>query len=48
MFASFAAKTGYCTFSAAADTSAQITANLDTAPVAVSNLLSPRICELQT
>ena len=41
-------KTSYCTFSAAADTSARNLANLDTARVAVSILLSPSICQLQT
>ena len=48
MFAFSTAKTGYCTFSAAADTSARNLANLDTARVVVSILLSPSICQLQT
>ena len=48
MFAFSTAKTGYCTFSAAADTSAHNLANLDTARVAVSILLSPIICQLRT
>lgn len=41
-------KTSYCTFSAAADTSAHNLANLDTARVVVSILLSPIICQLCT
>ena len=41
-------KTSYCTFSAAADTSVRNMANLDTAQVVVSILLSPSICQLQT
>ena len=48
MFACSTAKTDYCTFSAAADTSAHNLANLDTAQVAVSILLSPIICVLNT
>ena len=51
MTACFTAKSnqsGYCTFSAAADTSARNLANLDTARVVVSILLSPSICQLQT
>ena len=42
------AKSGYCTFSAAADTSARNLANLDTARVVVSILLSPIICAKNT
>ena len=41
-------KTSYCTFSAAADTSARNLANLDTARVVVSILLSPIICAKNT
>ena len=41
-------KTSYCTFSAAADTSAHNLANLDTARVAVSILLSPIISVRRT
>ena len=48
MFAFSTAKTGYCTFSAAANTSAHNLANLDTARVAVSILLPPIICQLRT
>ena len=48
MFAFSTAKTGYCTFSAAADTSAHNLANLDTARVVVSILLSPIISVLRT
>ena len=42
------AKSGYCTYAAAASTSARNTENLDTARVAVSILLSPIICVLRT
>ena len=42
------AKSGYCTFSAAAYTSARNLENLDTARVAVSILLSPDISLLCT
>ena len=42
------AKSGYCTFSAAAYTSARNMENLDTARVAVSILLSPDISLLRT
>ena len=42
------AKSGYCTFSAAAYTSAHNMENLDTARVAVSILLSPDISLLRT
>lgn len=48
MFAFSAAKTGYCTYTAAANTSARTVANLDTARVAVSILLPPIICQLRT
>ena len=41
-------KTSYCDFSAAANTSAHNLANLDTARVVVSILLSPIICQLCT
>ena len=42
------AKSGYCTFAAAACSSAHNMANLDTALVAVSILLSPIICVVPT
>ena len=42
------AKSGYCTFAAAASTSARNVDNLDTAIMAVSILLSPIICALHT
>ena len=42
------AKSGYCTFSAAAYTSARNMENLDTARVAVSILLVPIISLLRT
>ena len=42
------AKSGYCTFAAAASTSARNVDNLDTAIMAVSILLSPIICQLRT
>ena len=42
------AKSGYCTTSAAAYTSARNMENLDTARVAVSILRSSRICVLRT
>ena len=42
------AKSGYCTNSAAASTSARNIENLDTAILAVSILLSPIICVLCT
>jgi len=42
------AKSGYCTFSAAAYTSVRNMENLDTARVAVSILLIPIICVLRT
>ena len=42
------AKSGYCTCTAAASTSARNLENLDTARVAVSILLSPIICVLNT
>ena len=47
--AAFSTKmSGYCTGFAAACTSAHNVANLDTARLAVSILLSPIICELRT
>lgn len=48
MMACSFAKSGYCTTSAAAYTSAPNLENLDTARVAVSILLSSRICALRT
>ena len=48
MFACSTAKTGYCTYTAAASTSARNLENLDTARVAVSILLSPIICVVPT
>ena len=48
MAACFTGKTGYCTYSAAAYTSAHNMENLDTARVAVSILLSPDISLLCT
>ena len=48
MTAMFTAKSGYCTFSAAAYTSAHNMENLDTARLAVSILLSPDISLLCT
>jgi hypothetical protein len=48
MFASFTAKTGYCAYAAAANTSARNIVNLDTALLAVSILLSSVICVLRT
>ena len=42
------AKSGYCTYTAAASTSVRNMENLDTARAAVSILLSPIICVLTT